>query len=263
MSVVSTCPRIQTLASFTLDDFLDSHEIAIVRCFAVSDREFSPRLIAHFSTLLQGSVGFGSLQWSLGLPASWFGQRLSAETRAATRRLWAFWDGYYLFRRGVGIAYSPFPAVDVDRTLVTGGIALGLSMLFNSGRPSQLWQKSVNDFGIDSTIACLDRALRIAHEVEMKAREKEQHDGNQQGRGESRTRGAPGEKPSPNNPYEVLELARHSTDDEIDAKVRELRHSNHPDRVESMDKEIWKFANARSRRINEAYDQIKKSRGGA
>ena len=59
------------------------------------------------------------------------------------------------------------------------------------------------------------------------------------------------------DPYQFLGLRRNVTESELDARYRELLKANHPDKVARLDPEIQAFAAERSRRIIEAYQQLR------
>jgi hypothetical protein len=60
----------------------------------------------------------------------------------------------------------------------------------------------------------------------------------------------------PNDPYHILGISRNATEDELNARYRQLLRVNHPDKVAQLDPEIQAFATERSRRIIEAYEAI-------
>lgn len=61
--------------------------------------------------------------------------------------------------------------------------------------------------------------------------------------------------------YTVLEISPSATDDEVKAAYRRLAMKNHPDKVATLGPEVQKAAEEKFRRIQEAYDTIKKERG--
>lgn len=61
--------------------------------------------------------------------------------------------------------------------------------------------------------------------------------------------------------YEVLEVNRESTNDEIKKAYRQLALKNHPDKVAYLGEEVYKKAQEKFQKINEAYESIKKERG--
>jgi hypothetical protein len=63
----------------------------------------------------------------------------------------------------------------------------------------------------------------------------------------------------PNDPYQVLGLSRNATEDELNARYRQLLQGNHPDKVAQLDPTIQAFATERSRRIIEAYELISRA----
>jgi hypothetical protein len=63
----------------------------------------------------------------------------------------------------------------------------------------------------------------------------------------------------PNDPYHILGVSRNATEDELNAKYRQLLRVNHPDKVAQLDPEIQAFANERSRRIIAAYEAASNS----
>lgn len=69
--------------------------------------------------------------------------------------------------------------------------------------------------------------------------------------------GSPG-KP---DPYEVLGINPTASDDEIKKAYRRLAMKYHPDKVEGMGEEVKKQAEEQFKKINEAYETLKTSRG--
>lgn len=61
--------------------------------------------------------------------------------------------------------------------------------------------------------------------------------------------------------YTVLEISPSATDDEVKAAYRRLAMKNHPDKVASLGPDVQKAAEAKFRKIQEAYETIKKARG--
>ena len=84
---------------------------------------------------------------------------------------------------------------------------------------------------------------------------------NFQGRG-PRSTPPPGRKTF-RDPYEVLECSPRDTDEKIKKTYRRLVARNHPDKFSGLDldKEFTEFAARRFQEIQEAYEQIRKSRG--
>lgn len=62
-------------------------------------------------------------------------------------------------------------------------------------------------------------------------------------------------------PYSVLGLDSNATDDEVKKAYRRLAMKYHPDRVENLGEEVRLNAETQFKRINEAYETIKVSRG--
>ena len=61
--------------------------------------------------------------------------------------------------------------------------------------------------------------------------------------------------------YTVLEISPSATDDEVKSAYRRLAMKNHPDKVASLGPEIQKAAEEKFRKIQAAYETIKKERG--
>ncbi len=61
--------------------------------------------------------------------------------------------------------------------------------------------------------------------------------------------------------YEVLGLTVNSTDEELKKTYRQLAVRYHPDKVASMGEEAQKGAKEKFQRVQEAYENVKKSRG--
>ena len=64
-----------------------------------------------------------------------------------------------------------------------------------------------------------------------------------------------------NSDYKVLEIEPTASPDEIKKAYRQMAIKYHPDKVASMGEEFQKGAKEKFQKIQEAYDNIKKSRG--
>ena len=76
-----------------------------------------------------------------------------------------------------------------------------------------------------------------------------------------RTRPEYGYNPEPVSAYEVLGISTDATEDEVKTAYRKLAMKHHPDRVASQGQDAQKKAEMEFRKINEAYESIKKYRG--
>lgn len=61
--------------------------------------------------------------------------------------------------------------------------------------------------------------------------------------------------------YKVLEISPSATDDEVKSAYRRMAMKNHPDKVASLGPDVQKAAEEKFRKIQEAYETIKKERG--
>ena len=61
--------------------------------------------------------------------------------------------------------------------------------------------------------------------------------------------------------YSVLEISPSATDDEVRSAYRRMALKHHPDKVASLGPEVQKAAEEKFRKIQEAYETIKKQRG--
>lgn len=61
--------------------------------------------------------------------------------------------------------------------------------------------------------------------------------------------------------YSVLEISPSATNDEVKAAYRRMAMKNHPDKVATLGPEVQKAAEEKFRKIQEAYETIKKERG--
>lgn len=61
--------------------------------------------------------------------------------------------------------------------------------------------------------------------------------------------------------YQVLEVSRKTSNEDIKKAFRQLALKNHPDKVAYLGEEIRKSAQEKFQKINEAYESIKKERG--
>ena len=61
--------------------------------------------------------------------------------------------------------------------------------------------------------------------------------------------------------YDVLEISPSATDDEVKSAYRRMAMKNHPDKVATLGPDVQKAAEEKFRKIQEAYETIKKQRG--
>ncbi len=61
--------------------------------------------------------------------------------------------------------------------------------------------------------------------------------------------------------YKILEVERNATDDEIKKAYRRMAVKYHPDKVHHLGEEYQKDAQEKFKKINDAYEKIKKERG--
>ncbi len=64
-----------------------------------------------------------------------------------------------------------------------------------------------------------------------------------------------------NAAYRVLEVDSSATDDEVKKAYRRMATKYHPDKVAHLGEEFQKFAEEKFKKVNDAYQQIKKERG--
>lgn len=64
-----------------------------------------------------------------------------------------------------------------------------------------------------------------------------------------------------NSAYKVLEISPSASDDEVKSAYRRMAMKNHPDKVASLGPDVQKAAEEKFRKIQEAYETIKKERG--
>ena len=61
--------------------------------------------------------------------------------------------------------------------------------------------------------------------------------------------------------YAVLEISPDATDEEVKSAYRRMAMKNHPDKVATLGPEVQKAAEEKFRKVQEAYETIKKQRG--
>ncbi len=61
--------------------------------------------------------------------------------------------------------------------------------------------------------------------------------------------------------YKVLEISRSANDDEIKKAYRKMALKHHPDKVAQMGEDVQRAAHEKFRKVQEAYETIKKERG--
>jgi len=64
-----------------------------------------------------------------------------------------------------------------------------------------------------------------------------------------------------NSSYKILEIEQNATEEEIKKAYRKMAMKYHPDKVSYLGDEIKKVAEEKFRKVNEAYEKIKKERG--
>jgi len=67
--------------------------------------------------------------------------------------------------------------------------------------------------------------------------------------------------PQTNASYKILEIPPSATNDEIKQAYRKMAMKYHPDKVSHLGEDFQKFANEKFKKVNEAYNNIKKERG--
>ncbi len=62
--------------------------------------------------------------------------------------------------------------------------------------------------------------------------------------------------------YRILEVEPSATDEEVKKAYRKMANKYHPDKVSYLGEDFRKIAHEKFQKVNEAYDRIKKERGG-
>lgn len=65
----------------------------------------------------------------------------------------------------------------------------------------------------------------------------------------------------PSAAYDVLEITRSATDDEVKKAYRRMAMKYHPDKVAQLGDEVQKAANEKFKKVQQAYEAIQKERG--
>ena len=68
-------------------------------------------------------------------------------------------------------------------------------------------------------------------------------------------------EPEDNSAYAILEISPSATDDEVKAAYRRMAMKHHPDKVATLGPDVQKAAQEKFRKIQEAYETIKRQRG--
>ena len=66
---------------------------------------------------------------------------------------------------------------------------------------------------------------------------------------------------NPDSAYKILEIERTATESEIKAAYRRMAKKFHPDRLQHMDEAYRKGAEEKFRKVQEAYEQLRKEKG--
>ncbi len=61
--------------------------------------------------------------------------------------------------------------------------------------------------------------------------------------------------------YKILEIESTASDDEVKKAFRNMAKKYHPDKVGHLGEDFKKVANEKFRKVQEAYDKVKKERG--
>lgn len=64
-----------------------------------------------------------------------------------------------------------------------------------------------------------------------------------------------------NSDYKILEIEPSATDDEVKKAYRKMAVKYHPDKVASLGEEVQRAANEKFKKVQQAYENIKKQRG--
>ncbi|MCF8391216.1 MAG: TerB family tellurite resistance protein [Bacteroidales bacterium] len=67
--------------------------------------------------------------------------------------------------------------------------------------------------------------------------------------------------PSTDSAYKILEIEKTASDEELKAAYRTMAKKYHPDKVAYLGEDFKKSADEKFKKVNEAYNQIKKERG--
>jgi len=66
--------------------------------------------------------------------------------------------------------------------------------------------------------------------------------------------------PKTDGSYKILEIAPSATNEEVKLAYRRMAMKYHPDKVSHLGEDFQKFANEKFKKVNEAYEKIKKER---
>jgi DnaJ like chaperone protein len=66
--------------------------------------------------------------------------------------------------------------------------------------------------------------------------------------------------PETDSSYKILEIERTASDDEVKKAYRRMAMKYHPDKVSHLGEDYRKSADEKFKKVNEAYEKIKKER---
>lgn len=185
-------------------------------------------LASHFQAEYPRRFAFGKLDPKVVLVDAWWPKRFpTAKTPNA---------GFYLFHRGKQVAFHPGHVAPDNHDIAMGLLGVFLAASESSFDP--LTRKRIN-------------AVAGAFEAHLKVIEAPKQPAG------SSTKNAT----VSTDPYSVLGLTPSASNDEVHQAFRKKMAANHPDRVVHLDNaDFQAFAEAQVKKVQVAYDAIKKER---
>lgn len=246
-------PRVQALDLLSFSLFVGSADFALLKVKTALGLTIPDVIIDYFEGEYPGRFVYGALeQSSVPLPVWWrkhFGKIPQVLKKGVAV------PGIYLFHLGKLEAYHPAKS-EADPTDGEFLFKAAASLLSDIYLGTKIAPKAINEQfarGFEPTIKFIDGVVQRLASLPPPSRNKDGPD--------KRIPADPPPQGKP-SPYERLGISPGVTNDEVKKAYREQIARNHPDKVDHMSEDFQQLAAEKTRHLNEAFEEIKRQRGG-